>query len=105
MIELLCVRPRNMNYLNNYHVSVASSYEEAKQMICSAEQSGKPYDQLDLPIYDSWDEKEFWDFLKWMTIHNRRYAFSVFGIHNTFKFVRIRNRCRDMGFTFIRLLV
>ena len=37
-------------------------------MICFAEQSGKPYDQLDLPIYDSWDEKEFWDFLKWMTI-------------------------------------
>ena len=101
MIELLCIKPRNMNYLNDYHVSVASSYEEAKQMICSAEQSDKPYDQLDLPIYHFRDEQEFWDFLKWMTIHNRRYAFSVSGIQSTIKFVKIRDKCREMGFTFL----
>lgn len=97
MIELLYVKPLNMNYLNDYHVSVASSYDEAKQMVCLAEQKGKPYAQPDLPIYDSWDVQEFWDFLEWMKIHNRRYAFSVSGIQNTLKFMNIRNKCRDMG--------
>lgn len=63
MPELLCVKPRSMNYLNYYHVSVASSYEEAKLMICSAEHNEKPYDQLELPIYASGMRRSFGIFL------------------------------------------
>ena len=61
--RLLAVMPPSTNYLDCYHVEIAHSFEEAKEMIISAELHSNPYDDLDLPVFN---EKQFWLFVEWM---------------------------------------
>ena len=95
-MRMLAVMADNLNYLPCYEVSVAGSFEEAKIRIQAAEENGSPFDVLDIP---AGDEKIFWDFLEWMHRSGRNYPFSIFGIGNTFNFMRIVRKARGQGFT------
>ena len=95
--RLLAVMPLSTNYLHTYDVEIANSFEEAKQMIISAEMCGKPYADLDLPVHN---EKLFWEFVEWMEETNRKYPFSIFGAKNDKCFWKIAKTVREKGFHF-----
>ena len=95
--RLLAVMPNSTNYLSSYTVRTAASFEEAKQMIIEAESAYKPFDDLDLPVYD---ETTFWRFVDWMENTNRKYSFSIFGCKDTEHFIKIRDIARERGFHF-----
>jgi hypothetical protein len=95
--RLLAVMPQSTNYLNIYDVEIAHSFEEAKEMIISAEMCGKTYADLDLPVGD---EKRFWKFIEWMEETHRKYSFSIFGAKNDKHFCEIAQRVREKGFHF-----
>ena len=93
--RLLAVMPLSANYLPTYDVEVAHSFEEAKEMIQSAEMLGTPYADLDLPVGD---EKRFWQFIDWMEKTHRKYSFSIFGVKNSKQFITIVQKARKRGF-------
>ena len=97
MRKLLAVMPVYSHYHPDYQVTAARSFEEAKDLLRLAEQAGKPFDSLDLPVSD---EKQFWSFLDWMRLTGRNYPFSVFGCKNTPHFWQLCEKCRSLGFHF-----
>ena len=96
-IRILAVMPESTNYNSNYEVSVASSFEEAKEMIIAAEEARAPFDDLSLPVTD---EKAFWTFVEWMEENHRKYAFAIFGCKDTQRFWKIAEKVRSKGFHF-----
>ena len=50
--KLLAVSPPSINYAPYYDVEIASSFENAEEMIIAAELRGEPYADLDLPVYN-----------------------------------------------------
>ena len=97
MRKLLAVRPDRTEYLNDYDVTVAWSYPEAKRLILEAEERGRPFDTLDLCVRD---KRAFREFLDWMEKRRRRYPFSIFGYRSDSEFIRIRDKARKRGFIF-----
>ena len=95
--RLLAVAPKSTNYAPFYELSVSSSYEDAKEKIIAAEESGVPFDTLDLPIED---EALFWSFLDWMEKRGKKYSFSIHGRISTPKFCSIAEMVRARGFIF-----
>ena len=95
--RLLAVMPPSINYLDCYHVEIAHSFEEAKEMIISAELHSNPYDDLDLPVFN---EKQFWLFVEWMEETHRKYSFSIFGAKNDKHFWKIAEKVRKKEFHF-----
>ena len=95
--KLLAVMPVSTNYLHTYQVEIAHSFEEAQEMILSAELQGAPYADLDLPVSD---EVHFWRFVEWMKETHRKYSFSIFGAKNDEDFRRIAKEVREQGFHF-----
>ncbi len=96
--RMLAVRETETNYLPCFEVTYAASFDEAKKMIIEAEANHAPFDQLDLPVYDS---DEFWEFIEWMESTERYYPFSIYGTNNPFVFTKIRNEARRRGFSFL----
>ena len=97
MRKLLAVKPVSTRYGCQYRVSVAHSFREARLLIAQAEQTGEPFDDLDIPVSN---EAEFWEFLDWMRKTGRNYPFSVFGCEDTHSFWKLCEKCRAMGFRF-----
>lgn len=95
--KLLAVQPDSIDYLDVLDVTFADSFDEAKVKIEQAEFAGRPFDDLELPVYDRF---AFEDFINWMKSTNRRYAFSIFGYRDTEEFIRIRDKARKDGFHF-----
>jgi len=95
--NLLAVMPDGLNYLPEYDVSVAKSFEQAKAMLRDMEERGTPFDTLDLPADD---EKRLWEFLNWMKTTGRNYPFSVFGCKSDKEFWALCETCRKKGFQF-----
>ena len=95
--KLLAVSPPSINYAPYYDVEIASSFENAEEMIIAAELRGEPYADLDLPVYH---EERFWEFIEWMEKTDRRYHFSIFGTKNNAQFFRILKIVREKGFHF-----
>jgi len=89
--------PLSTNYSDVYEVEVARSFEEAQEMIRSAEKRGTPYADLDLPVSD---EARFWQFVRWMEETDRKYGFSVFGAESDEHFWTIAQKVREKGFHF-----
>lgn len=94
--RLLAVTPVSTNYNSTVELTVASSFDKAKEMIVSAEEAGAPFDDLDLPVGD---EAAFWEFVEWMEKRGRKYAFSIFGC-DTPRFWQIAETVRGRGFHF-----
>ena len=95
-MKLLAVMPDTTDYPDRYEVTRAGSFDEAKQLILRAEESGEPFEALDLSVRD---RHAFDEFLFWMERRGSRYPFSIFGC-STFQFMRIRDEARRRGFTF-----
>ncbi len=97
MRKLLAVMPQATNYGSFYDLSIANSYEQAKDMIISAEYAGAPFDDLDLPVQN---EEIFWEFIDWMEKTDRKYSFSIFGYKSDAQFLNIAKAVREKGFHF-----
>ena len=93
--RLLAVDPPSTNYLHIYDVTVARSYDQAKEMLQQAEQTGVPFETLDIPACD---KAKFWEFVEWMEQTGRNYSFSIFGITDTDRFWQIVENLRARGF-------
>ena len=98
MRKLLAVRQTSVNYNPNCEVTYARSFEHAKEMIEREEMSGKPFDDLDLPISN---ERDFWKFVDWLEeTYRKRYAFSIYGQISDKHFCEIAQEVRERGFHF-----
>ena len=95
--KMLAVMPVSTNYLSTYQVDVAHSFEQAREMILSAEREGAPYESLDLPVGN---EARFWKFVELMQEGHRNYPFSIFGAKNDEHFWSIAEKVRAKGFHF-----
>ncbi len=87
--RLLAVRPLSRNYSGNYHVTFTGSFAEAERMM-----RVQSFDVLDLPADD---ENQLFDFLKKC---RGRCAVCVHGVDDEKRFVKIRDKVREMGFEF-----
>ena len=93
--RLLAVNPPSTNYLHIYDVTVARSYDQAKQILQQAEEAGILFEALDIPASD---EAKFWEFVEWMEKNGKKYSFSIFGIRETDRFWQIVETLRERGF-------
>ena len=90
-MKTLVVKAINRNYNKNYEPTFVSSFAEAKRLL-----ENEQFEVLDLP---GENRRELFAFLK--ELGDTRYMVAVHGVDNERKFVKIRDKIREMGFEFL----